>query len=79
MYMAFKMAGMETAPDWHDRNPGDQWWDQFVANLSNEMMEEVCHAVLDYYTASSKVENATGAAASSASRGEQITGASVRQ
>jgi len=55
MYMAFKMANLENenAPDWHDRNPGDQWWDQFVSNLTPDMMEEVCHKVLDYYTASS--------------------------
>jgi len=61
MYMAFKMkpppeaGGLPDwgggAPDWVDRQPGEQWWDQFVANLTDKMMEEVCHRVLDYLTA----------------------------
>ncbi|CAJ0950213.1 unnamed protein product, partial [Mesorhabditis belari] len=27
----------------------DQWWDEYVTNLPIEMIEEICHRVLDYY------------------------------
>lgn len=42
IYMALKMTKLD-ACDWNDRQPGEQWWDQFVANLSLDMMEEVSH------------------------------------
>lgn len=51
MYLAFKMTGMESEQiDWEGRSSrADQWWDHYVANLTTEMMEEICHKVLDYY------------------------------
>ncbi|VDM93678.1 unnamed protein product [Onchocerca ochengi] len=49
IYMALKMMKLDNC-DWIDRQPGEQWWDQFVANLTSDMMEDVCHKVLDYYT-----------------------------
>uniref|UniRef100_A0A0R3S0C8 CYCLIN domain-containing protein n=1 Tax=Elaeophora elaphi TaxID=1147741 RepID=A0A0R3S0C8_9BILA len=49
IYMALKMTKLDNC-DWVDRQPGEQWWDQFVANLTSDMMEDVCHKVLDYYT-----------------------------
>uniref|UniRef100_A0A915D722 Cyclin-like domain-containing protein n=1 Tax=Ditylenchus dipsaci TaxID=166011 RepID=A0A915D722_9BILA len=47
LYMSFKKTGVE--PDWRDKNPDEQWWEAYVANLTTEMMQEVCHTVLDYY------------------------------
>ncbi|MCP9264615.1 Cyclin-K [Dirofilaria immitis] len=49
IYMALKMTKLDNC-DWVDRRPSEQWWDQFVANLTSDMMEDVCHKVLDYYT-----------------------------
>lgn len=42
-----KMGGEPV--EWTNQNPGEQWWDAFVANLTVTMMEEVCHKILDYY------------------------------
>ncbi|VDK46114.1 unnamed protein product [Anisakis simplex] len=53
IYMALKMTKLDGV-DWIDRQPGEQWWDQFVANLTSDMMEDVCHKVLDYYTVTKK-------------------------
>ncbi|VDN18055.1 unnamed protein product [Gongylonema pulchrum] len=49
IYMALKMTKLDKC-DWYDRRPGEQWWDQFIANLTCDMMEDVCHKVLDYYS-----------------------------
>lgn len=38
--MALKMTKLDNC-DWVDRQPGEQWWDQFVANLTSDMMEDV--------------------------------------
>lgn len=68
--MALQMSKLTLKLDWEDRLPGDQWWDQFVSNLSTDMMEEVCHKILDYYAESTKEkENA----AAQASGGQQPT------
>ena len=40
IYMALKMTKLDNC-DWIDRRPNEQWWDQFVANLTSDMMEEV--------------------------------------
>lgn len=40
IYMALKMTKLDNC-DWVDRQPGEQWWDQFVANLTSDMMEDV--------------------------------------
>ncbi|VDO59578.1 unnamed protein product [Onchocerca flexuosa] len=46
VYMALKMTKLDNC-DWIDRQPGEQWWDQFVANLTSDMMEDLClHAIL---------------------------------
>lgn len=52
--MALKMTRLDNC-EWIDRHPGEQWWDQFVANLTCDMMEDVsffffnlvCSACLD--------------------------------
>ncbi|VDN58029.1 unnamed protein product [Dracunculus medinensis] len=49
IFMALKMTRLDNC-EWIDRHPGEQWWDQFVANLTCDMMEDVCHKVLDYYS-----------------------------
>lgn len=38
--MALKMTRLDNC-EWIDRHPGEQWWDQFVANLTCDMMEDV--------------------------------------
>jgi len=48
LYMSFKIAKIEEL-DWQDRNANEQWWDVYVANLTIQMMEEICHKVLDFY------------------------------
>uniref|UniRef100_A0A0M3HFF9 Transmembrane protein n=1 Tax=Ascaris lumbricoides TaxID=6252 RepID=A0A0M3HFF9_ASCLU len=40
IYMALKMTKLDGV-DWIDRQPGEQWWDQFVANLTSDMMEDL--------------------------------------
>ncbi|CAJ0573189.1 unnamed protein product, partial [Mesorhabditis spiculigera] len=32
-----------------EERPGPNWWDQYVANLPVDMIEEICHRVLDLY------------------------------
>lgn len=43
--MALKMTKLDNC-DWVDRQLGEQWWDQFVANLTSDMMEDVGFLVL---------------------------------
>lgn len=43
--MALKMTKLDNC-DWVDRQPGEQWWDQFVANLTSDMMEDLCFQII---------------------------------
>lgn len=48
--MAFKMAKVDGDQlDWQERSSNEQWWEAYVANLTTDMMEDICHRVLDYY------------------------------
>lgn len=49
LYMALKVENLGDSLDWNDRNPDEQWWEAYVANLTAPMLEEICHKVLDYY------------------------------
>ncbi|XP_054718036.1 cyclin-K-like [Uloborus diversus] len=50
MYLAGKLSKFEVI-DWNGRTPGQsQWWDVFVENMSTELLEDICHQVLDLYS-----------------------------
>ena len=47
LFLAFKVTKLQERLDWEDRNPDEQWWEVFVENLTVNMIEKICHAVLD--------------------------------
>ncbi|KAK5984604.1 hypothetical protein GCK32_021547, partial [Trichostrongylus colubriformis] len=30
----------------------DCWWNEYIANLSNSLIDDICHKVLDFYSIS---------------------------
>ena len=37
--------------DWKNRTPEHKyWWDQYVRDLDTEILEDICHQVLDLYS-----------------------------
>ncbi|VDL85779.1 unnamed protein product [Schistocephalus solidus] len=51
LYLATRMKKC-TIEDWEGRQPGQRWWECFVENMSTEVMEDICHKILDLYPAS---------------------------
>ncbi|XP_037073367.1 cyclin-K-like [Pollicipes pollicipes] len=50
MYLAGKLSKFEVV-DWVGRQPHHlRWWDMFVEDISMELLEDICHQVLDLYT-----------------------------
>ncbi|GIY28082.1 cyclin-K, partial [Caerostris extrusa] len=50
MYLAGKLSKFEVV-DWNDRTPLQKhWWDIFVEGMSIELLEDICHQVLDLYS-----------------------------
>uniref|UniRef100_T1IQM6 Cyclin-K n=1 Tax=Strigamia maritima TaxID=126957 RepID=T1IQM6_STRMM len=50
MYLAGKLSKFEVV-DWHGRLPKHaRWWDMFVEDISMELLEDICHQVLDLYS-----------------------------
>ncbi|GIY85770.1 cyclin-K [Caerostris extrusa] len=50
MYLAGKFSKFEVV-DWDDRTPLQKhWWDIFVEGMSIELLEDICHQVLDLYS-----------------------------
>ncbi|GIY27423.1 cyclin-K [Caerostris darwini] len=50
MYLAGKLSKFEVV-DWDDRTPLQKhWWDIFVEGMSIELLEDICHQVLDLYS-----------------------------
>nr|CAG4645658.1 EOG090X09KD [Lynceus sp. MCZ IZ 141354] len=50
MYLACKMIKFDVM-DWNNRQPKHlRWWDQFVDDLNTDVLEEICHQVLDSYS-----------------------------
>uniref|UniRef100_A0A914KLU0 Cyclin-like domain-containing protein n=1 Tax=Meloidogyne incognita TaxID=6306 RepID=A0A914KLU0_MELIC len=48
LYMSFKMARMGEGPEGEAKMGADtKWWDIYVQNLTVQMMEDICHKVLD--------------------------------
>lgn len=55
-------------PDWNGRLPSHKhWWDVYVDDLSVEMLEDICHQVLDLYSNShmKEMKDATNATSNS--------------
>lgn len=49
LYLACK-TGSYAIVDWENRQPDHKhWWDVYVENLSEEILGEICHLVLDLY------------------------------
>ena len=49
MYLAGKLSKFEVK-DWNDRREHHQhWWDQYAENLDVNVLEDICHQVLDLY------------------------------
>ncbi|UYV74987.1 CCNK, partial [Cordylochernes scorpioides] len=49
MYLAGKLSKFEVT-DWIGRtNKHNHWWDMFVIDLDTELLEDICHQVLDLY------------------------------
>jgi len=50
MYLAAKLSKFEVK-DWKNRLPDHKyWWDQYVKDLETEVLEDICHQVLDLYS-----------------------------
>ncbi len=50
MYLTSKLFKFEIT-DWITKkeNSKQQWWEQFVEDLNVEILEDICHQVLDLY------------------------------
>lgn len=54
VYLAGKLSKFEVV-NWVGRKPHHlRWWDMFVEDMSMELLEDVCHQVLDLYTQSNR-------------------------
>ncbi|XP_066590915.1 cyclin-K [Prorops nasuta] len=50
MYLAGKLSKFEVV-DWNGRQPKHlRWWDMFVENVTMDLLEDICHQVLDLYS-----------------------------
>ncbi|XP_074650522.1 uncharacterized protein LOC141905533 isoform X2 [Tubulanus polymorphus] len=49
LYLASRLSKFEIT-DWSGKKPGEKWWECFVPDSSKELLEDVCHQVLDLYT-----------------------------
>lgn len=57
MYLATRLNKFDIQ-DWHGKPPGSKmkWWEGFVEGLSVELMEDICHKVLDLYSSKQQRE-----------------------
>ncbi|KAM8715367.1 hypothetical protein ACLKA7_002425 [Drosophila subpalustris] len=54
IHLASKLSKF-TVLDWLGRQPQHQrWWDMFVSNVTMEILEDICHQVLDLYQSTQK-------------------------
>jgi len=50
MYLAGKLSKFDVV-DWNGRTSDHlRWWDMFVENITIELLEDICHQVLDLYS-----------------------------
>ncbi|KAG0712449.1 Cyclin-K [Chionoecetes opilio] len=66
MYLAGKLSKFEVT-DWVGRQPRHQrWWDMYVEGISMELLEDICHQVLDLYSPNRTDSGGSASEASSA-------------
>ncbi|XP_067636724.1 cyclin-K [Eurosta solidaginis] len=54
IHLASKLSKF-TVVDWIGRQPShNRWWDMFVSDVTMEILEDICHQVLDLYQPSQK-------------------------
>ncbi|CAH8458668.1 unnamed protein product [Dicrocoelium dendriticum] len=58
LYLATRMSKY-TIEDWDGRQPGLRWWENFVEGMSTEVMEDICHKILDLYPADGTADDRT--------------------
>lgn len=59
IYLASKLSKF-TATDWTGRQPSHlRWWDMFISDVTMEILEDICHQVLDLYQQSNRQPNAS--------------------
>ncbi|KAK4473301.1 hypothetical protein MN116_004466 [Schistosoma mekongi] len=56
LYLATRMSKF-TIEDWEGRQPGQRWWECFVEGMSTEVMEDICHKILDLYPADGNTDD----------------------
>ncbi|CAG0891773.1 unnamed protein product, partial [Darwinula stevensoni] len=50
IYLACKLCKFD-AGDWIGKTPKQtRWWDMFVVDVKNELLDDICHQLLDIYT-----------------------------
>ncbi|XP_013139333.1 PREDICTED: cyclin-K-like [Papilio polytes] len=50
MFLAGKLSKFEIV-DWNGRTPKhNAWWDMFVEDITTDLLEDICHQVLDLYS-----------------------------
>lgn len=68
LYLACYLVKFKV-PDWTGRTAKhSNWWDQFVDNLTPDVLEEICHKILDSYNESKREEEQQNAAKEAAAR-----------
>ncbi|TKR64028.1 hypothetical protein L596_024625 [Steinernema carpocapsae] len=58
LYMSFKMLKVEDL-NWINKQANENWWDLLVHGLSVDMMEKICHKLLDFYSFKKSIEAPT--------------------
>ncbi|KAL5963695.1 Cyclin-K [Taenia solium] len=53
LYLATRMKSCPVT-DWHGRRSGQPWWECFVEGMTVEVMEDICHRILDIYSDGNK-------------------------
>ncbi|EDW37431.1 GL26256 [Drosophila persimilis] len=54
IHLASKLSKF-TVQDWEGRQPQHQrWWDMFVSDVTMDILEDICHQVLDLYQSTQK-------------------------
>nr|XP_006819288.1 PREDICTED: extensin-like isoform X4 [Saccoglossus kowalevskii] len=49
MYLAGRLSKSDVL-DWQCKGSRTKWWDPFIEDVTLEMLEDICHQVLDLYT-----------------------------
>ncbi|KAL0830265.1 hypothetical protein ABMA28_002470 [Loxostege sticticalis] len=74
MFLAGKLSKFEVV-DWNGRTPKhNAWWDMFVEDVTMELLEDICHQVLDLYSLQAQpagAESPPGAPASKPPKNEK--------